>query len=165
MNPEDLYVYGATYSTEDDARFDLEAFQAVAAVGAVGKYDTALISKDDKGKIHVKKQGTPAGSGAWKGALAGGLVGLLFPPTILAGVVTGSVGGAVAGKLWGGMSRAELKDLGQLLETGEWGLVIVGESLLDEFIDKALTKAVKRDQKAVKADNKELEKELKALKS
>lgn len=163
MSAENLHLYAATYGTEDDARFDLETFQEVVDLGVVGKYDTALLSKDDKGKVHVKKQGTPAGNGAWKGTLAGGLVGLLFPPTIIAGAVAGGVGGAIAGKLWGGMSRSDLKELGQVLEVGEWGLVIVGESVLDKYVEKALNRAAKKVSKAVTADHKELEKELQAI--
>jgi uncharacterized membrane protein len=165
MNTDNLYVYGATYLTEDDARFDLDAFQDIVDLGVVGKYDTALVSKDAKGKVHVKKQGTSTGAGAWKGALAGGVVGLIFPPSILAGAVVGGISGAVAGDRWGGMSRSELNELGQLLDVGEWGLVIVGESLLDEYIDKSLNKAQKKVNKVVKADRKEIEKDLHALES
>jgi len=163
MNTKDLFVYTAAYRSEDDARFDLEAFRDLATTAVVGDYDTALVTKNAKGKVHVEKHGTQTTHGAWHGALAGGVIGLLFPPAILSSALIGGSIGAITGKLWGGMPRGDLKDLGEVLDTGEWGLVIIGESKLDECVEKTLKKALKQSRKALKADRKELEKELKAL--
>jgi len=163
MKTDDLFVYAASYRKENDARADMEAFFDIATTDVVGDYDTALISKDEQGKVHVEKHGSETPGGAWRGALAGGVVGLLFPPTILTGALVGGGIGAIAGKLWGGMPRADLKDLGEVLDVGEWGLVIIGESKLDEYIEKAMKKALKKVKKTLKADRKDLKKELKAI--
>jgi uncharacterized membrane protein len=159
MSSDNFFVFTAAYSDESDARADLESFQDIVSEGLVGKYDTAIVTKDDKGKVHVEKHGEATKSGAWKGALAGGLVGLLFPPSILAGSLIGGATGALAGKLWGGISRADLKDLGEALDEDETGLVIVGESKVEEYVDKAFKKARKHVQKALKAQMDELEHE------
>ena len=160
MNTDDLFVFAAAYDDEADALSDLETFFDLALVGAVGKYDTAILTKDEDGKVHVEKHGTAAKSGAWKGAIAGGIVGLLFPPSILVGSLVGGATAGLAAKLWGGMSRANLKEIGEALDDYETGLVIVGESTLDELVEKALKKARKRVRKELKATRKELEKEL-----
>ena len=162
MSSNDLFIYAACYDSEEMAREDLEAFQEAASVGAVGRYDTAILTKTAEGKVKVEKHGTQAKSGGWKGAVAGGIVGLLFPPSILAGALTGAAAGGIAGKLWGGMSRSDLRDLGEVLDYGQNGLVIVGESTLDEFVEKTLKRATKRARKIAKADLKELERELDA---
>ena len=162
MSSNDLFIYAVCYDSEEMAREDLETFQDIASVGVVGKYDTAILQKTAEGRVKVEKHGTEAKSGAWKGAIAGGIVGLLFPPTILAGALTGAAAGGIAGKLWGGMSRSDLKDLGEVLDYGQTGLVIIGESTLDEFVEKALKRAAKRARKVTKADLKELERELDA---
>jgi len=44
MSTNNLFVYAAAYADEADARSDLEAFQELASVGVVGKYDTALLT-------------------------------------------------------------------------------------------------------------------------
>ena len=160
MSTDDLFVYAAAYDDEEDALSDLETFFELALVGVVGKYDTAILTKDEDGKVHVEKHGSATKGGAWKGAIAGGIVGLLFPPSILVGSIVGSAAGGLAGKLWGGMSRANLKDLGDALDECETGLVIVGEPTIDEFIEKALKKAKKHIRKELKAEQKELEREL-----
>ena len=160
MNTDDLFVFAAAYDDEADALSDLEKFFDLALVGAVGKYDTAILTKDEDGKVHVEKHGTAAKSGAWKGAIAGGIVGLLFPPSILVGGLVGGVAAGLTAKLWGGMSRSNLKEIGEALDDYQTGLVIVGESTLDELVEKALKKARKRVRKELKATRKELEKEL-----
>ena len=160
MNPNDLFVYAARYDNEDEARGDLEEFQEIASVGLVGKFDTAILTKTAEGKVKIEKHGTQAKSGGWKGAVAGGIVGLLFPPSILAGALAGATAGSVAGKLWGGMSRNDLNALGEVLDDGETGLVIVGESTVDEFVEKALKRATKRIRKVAKANLADLDREL-----
>ncbi|MGA9535449.1 MAG: DUF1269 domain-containing protein [Desulfobacterales bacterium] len=160
MDSNDLFIYAARYDNEDDARGDLEAFQEIASVGVVGKYDTAVLKKTAEGKVKVEKHGTQAKSGGWKGAIAGGVIGLLFPPSILVGALAGGAAGAVTGKLWGGMPRKDLNALGEVLDEGEIGLVIVGESTLDEFVEKALKRAVKRARKVAKTRLADLDREL-----
>ena len=160
MSTNDLFVYAAAYDDEGDARFDLETFSELALVGVVGKFDTAILTKDADGKVHVEKHGTATTSGAWKGAIAGGIVGLLFPPSILVGGLVGGASGGLVGKLWGGMSRANLKEIGEALDECETGLVIVGESTVDELIEKTLKKAKKRVRKELKATVKDIEKEM-----
>lgn len=157
------FAYAAIYDSVDDAKYDRDTFIELGSSKIVGRYDTAILTKDDNGKVHIKKHGTPPKSGAWRGALAGVVISLLFPPSIFAGGILGGVAGVLAGKLWGGLSRTDLKELGELMDEGEAGLLIVGESKLDEYLEKALKRAKKQIAKEIRVEEKEFEKELKEL--
>lgn len=159
MSDNPVFLYLASYPTEEDARADYEALKDLHALGAVGTYDAALVIKDDNGKVHVHKHEKPTQHGAWAGAAAGAVVGLLFPVTILGAAVVGAAGGGLIGHVSRGMSRSDVKELGDLLDEGQAGLVVVGESTLEKQIDKALSRAAKRLDRQLAADAKELERE------
>ena len=78
-----VFIYIGTYASEVDARADYDVVKDLHAAGAVGTYDAAVITKDDKGKVHVNKDETTTRHGAWGGAGVGALVGILFPPSII----------------------------------------------------------------------------------
>ncbi len=100
-----VFIYIGTYASEVDARSDYDVVKDLHLVGAVGTYDAAVITKDDKGKIHVNKDETTTRHGAWGGAAAGALIGILFPPSIIGTALVGAAVGGVSGHLWKGMSR------------------------------------------------------------
>ncbi len=59
------------------------------AVGAVGTYDAAVVTKDDADKVHENKDEMATRHGAWGGAAVGALIGLRFPPAFLASTAVG----------------------------------------------------------------------------
>ncbi len=160
MADHPVFLYTAAYSDLADAELDYEALKELHEVGIVGTYDAALIRKDADGKVHVHKREKPTQHGAWGGAAAGALIGLIFPPSIIGTAIVGSVVGGVAGHLWKGMSRGDLKDVGELLDEGQAALVVVGESKAEEAIEKAITRADKELSKELDVESKDLEKEL-----
>ena len=107
-----VFIYIGTYASEVDARADYEVVKDLHAVGAIGTYDAAVVTKDDHGKIHVNKDETTTRHGAWGGAAAGALVGILFPPSIIGSAIAGAAIGGVSGHLWKGMSRTDVKEFG-----------------------------------------------------
>jgi cell division protein FtsI/penicillin-binding protein 2 len=58
--------------------------------------------------------------------------------------------------------RGDAKEFGETLESGEAALVVIGESRVEEQLDKALTHAEKSIEKEVDADGKEFETDLEA---
>jgi len=111
--------------------------------GAVGSYDAAVITKDDYGKVHVNKDEQATRHGGWGGAVAGAVVGLLFPPAVINTALVGGAIGAVSGHLWRGLSRSDVKELGDLIDSGQAALIVVGESTLEDALNKAGLKAEK----------------------
>jgi uncharacterized membrane protein len=82
--------------------------------------------------------------GAWSGAAAGALVGILFPPSIIATAIVGAAVGGASGHLWRGMSRADVKEFGEIIDEGQAALIVVGNSTLEAALTKAKLKAEKQ---------------------
>jgi GTP-binding protein EngB required for normal cell division len=60
------------------------------------------------------------------------------------------------------MSRGDLKDLGEQLDKGQAGLVVVGVSDMGAKIEAAMTKADKVEEKQLDADTADLAKDVEA---
>jgi len=131
-----LYVIAAAYDNTEAAVADYQAVKELyRAVRSSHDFDAAVIAKDEKGKVRiVKKHEEPTRHGAAVGlgwGLAVGVVAVLFPPVGIGLVGAGATGaaiGGVAGHASGGMSRGDLKDLGDALDTGQSGLIVVYET-------------------------------------
>src|SRR3954465_11583211 len=128
-----LYVAAATYDDVDAAVADYDAVKALyRAVRSSHDFDAAVIRKTADGKVKiVKKHEQPTRHGAAVGlgwGLAVGVTAALFPPLGIGIATAGGAGaaiGGVAGHASKGMSRGDLKDLGEALDEGQAGLVVV----------------------------------------
>lgn len=141
--PDGMFLYIGTYPSEAAARADYDVVKELHSADVVGTYDAAVISKDPSGKVHVNKDEMATRHGGWGGAAAGAVVGILFPPAILGSALVGAAIGGVGGHLWRGISRSDVKELGELIDAGEAALVVVGASTLEAALDKAELKAEK----------------------
>jgi uncharacterized membrane protein len=148
-----LDVLVATYNNVGDAETDLRRIRDIyKTLGTSHNFDAAVISKSKMGRVKIDKT-YEAGRRheALKGlgfGLAAGLVAALFPPVgIGAAVAAGGAGGAAIGAIVGhvqsGMPRGDLKDLADLLDRAEAGLIVVYEAKLAEQVAKNI-KAVKK---------------------
>jgi uncharacterized membrane protein len=155
--PDAVFIYIGTYPNEIAARADYGIVKDLHAAGAVGTYDAAVVTKDAAGKVHVNKDETATRHGAWGGAAVGAVVGILFPPSIIAGAAIGAPVGGVGGHLWRGMSRADVKEFGEIIDEGQAALVIVGASKLQQALDKAGLKAEKHVAKELNVSTKDVD--------
>ena len=162
MSDKPVFLYAAVYDEIADAEADYEAVFELHDAGAIGTFDSAVIRKDDDGKVRVTKTEKPTQHGAWTGAGVGALVGLVFPPAIIGSAIVGAGAGGLAGHLSKGMSRGDLKDLGQELEAGSAAVIVLGESQIEEQLEKALARSNKVIQKQVDADADEFKREIDA---
>ena len=138
----------------------------------IDSYDAAVIQRRADGKVKItKKHETPTRVGGVLGGgvgLATGLVVALFPIAAIGGglialtTAGGAVVGAVAGHAAAGMSRHDLKELGEHLDAGQAGLVVVGVSDMGTKIEQAMKKANKVETKKLKADTAEIEADAKS---
>ena len=151
------FILVATYPDDRAAREDYQIVKEAHARGLVGSYDAALITKDKNGKVHENKDETSTRHGAWWGVAAGAAVGVLFPPSIIGAAAIGGVIGGVSGHLAKGMSRTQAKELGDFIDPGEAGLVVVGESKVKPAIAKAVTHAEKQTAKELNVDPKDVD--------
>jgi uncharacterized membrane protein len=163
-----LLVVVGVYGSVDDAKADYELVGDLhTEAGLIDAYDAAVIERTDKGKTKiVKKHETPTRVGGVLGGgmgLATGLVVALFPFAavgggLLAGTTAGgAVLGAVAGHAAAGMSRHDLKELGEHLDEGTAGLVVVAVSDMGAKVERAMQRAEKLQRKQLEADVSEIE--------
>jgi uncharacterized membrane protein len=156
--PEAVFIYVGTYPSKAAAEADYEIVKDLHMAGAVGTYDAAVVTKDDNGKVHENKDEMATRHGGWGGAAVGALIGCLFPPAFIAATAAGAAIGAVSGHLWRGMSRADCKELGDIIDDGQAALVIVGESKVAEAVDQAGLKADKQVARELDVKSKDIDK-------
>lgn len=82
----------------------------------------------------------------------GAVLGLVFPPSLIATAAVGGLAGGLVGHLWKGMSRKQMHDLGEQLDSGQAALVVVGPELLKDVLGDAVTKAERVEQHEITAD-------------
>ena len=151
------FILVATYPDEQAAREDYQLVKEAHAEGLVGSYDAAVVTKDVTGKVHENKDETSTRHGAWWGVAAGAAVGVLFPPSILGAAAVGGVVGGVGGHLAKGMSRSQAKELGDFINPGEAGLLVVGESKVEQVLAKSIKRAEKKTAKELDIDPKDVD--------
>jgi uncharacterized membrane protein len=148
---DSTFIFLAVYGDEADAQADYDVVKELHAAKAIGSFDAAVIRRDDDGKIHVNKDETATRKGAWGGAAVGAVVGVLFPPSLLASAGVGALAGGLGGHFLKGMSRKDVKELGEYLDPGEVALLVVGDWQLDKAIDRAFSRAIKKMDREVKS--------------
>ncbi len=161
-------VYPDLKSAEED--YDLVK-ELHSKEGLMDAYDAAVIHRRDDGKVKItRKHETPTRVGGVLGGGAGlatGLVIALFPFAAIGGGLLaataggGAILGAVAGHAAAGMSRDDLKELGESLDNGEAGLVVVGVMDMEARIEQAMRRAEKLEKKELKADVEAIERDAK----
>lgn len=156
----DTFIYVAAYPSEMAAQADYQAIKELHKGGLVGSYDAAVVTKDAKGKVHENKDETATRHGAWWGIAAGAAVGAIFPPSILVSAAAGGVIGGVTGHLAKGMSRERAKELGDFIEPGQAGLVVVGETNVEQAVQDAVTRAEKTTAEELGVDPKDVDRAL-----
>jgi uncharacterized membrane protein len=157
-----VFLYAAIYDEIADAEADYEAVFDLHDAGAIGTFDSAVIRKEEDGKVRVTKTEKPTQHGAWTGAAVGALVGIIFPPAILGSAIVGAGAGGLTGHLSRGIPRGDLKDLGEELEAGTAAVIVLAESKIEEQLEQATKRANKLIEKQVDADADELEREIDA---
>lgn len=126
MSEDNTIVYTAVYGDKDVALADLEALENLHDLEVLGKYDAAVVEKDD-GKPHIVKR--------------------VDQPSYR--VIPELFGG-------GTLPRKELHEAAEELATGEVGLIVVGEPTLEKAFDEAVTHAVKTTKRSFDAAADEL---------
>jgi uncharacterized membrane protein len=173
MAVDTFVAYVGVYDNAAGADADYEAVKELhTKAGLIDAYDAAVIERRADGKVKItKKHETPTRVGGVLGGGAGlatGLVLVLFPFAAIGGglvaVATGggAVLGAVAGHAAAGMSRKDLKDLGEHLDVGQAGLVVVAVLDSGAEIERAMKQARKIEARQLKADTAAIEADAKS---
>ena len=147
MADPNYILYVASY--DDDASAS-EDYEAIKQLGDTAVVAAAVLDRDADGKVTAKEHGAgPVGGGAIVGGGLGLVLGLFAPPLLLASAVGAGIGAGV-GKI---MKRHQEKQIG--LDAEDWlpvnssAIVAVIDDLYLDRIDRAVTKAVKKTNKAI----------------
>src|SRR4029079_1829272 len=163
-------VYVGVYADVDSADADSELIKDLhREAGLIDAYDAAVIQRREGNKVKiVRKHETPTRVGGVLGGgvgLAPGLVVVLFPFAAVGGgllaatTAGGAVLGAVAGHAAAGMSRHDLKEIGEHLDSGQAGLVVVGVSDMGAKIEREMRHAEKIEKKQLHVDVEDIERD------
>ena len=170
MAIDTLMVYVGVYDNVAAAEADYQLVKELhTKAGLIDGYDAAVVERRDDGKTKiVKKHETPTRVGGVLGGgigLATGLVVALFPFAAIGGGLLaattggGALLGALAGHAAAGMSRDDLKELGETLDAGQAGLVVVAVSDMGAKVEAEMKRAEKLEKKELKADTAAIERD------
>lgn len=173
MPIDTFFAFSGVYEDVAGALADYDAVHALhTEIGLIDAYDAAVIERKADGKVKiVKKHETPTRVGGVLGGgvgLATGLAIALFPAAAIGGgllLATGGGGallGAVAGHAAAGMSRGDLKEIGESLDSGQAGLIVVAVADMQAKVEAAMKHAEKVQAKQLKADTEAVERDAKA---
>jgi uncharacterized membrane protein len=171
MAVDTFMVYVGVYPTVVAARADYELVHDLhTKADLIDAYDAAVIEREPEGKVRiVKRHETPTRAGGVLGGgvgLATGVVVALFPFAAIGGglLAASTAGGALLGALAGhaaaGMSRSDLQELGEHLEAGQAGLVVVAVSDMGAKVERAMRSAAKVEARQLKADSARIEQDV-----
>lgn len=165
-------VFAASYDALGAAEADFRAVHEFYMVaGRLDSCDAAVIARDEAGKVRiVVKHEPPAARGAGTGlgtGLAGGALVALFPAvSTSAGLLLGAAGGAgigvLAGHVSAGLGRAGLKELGEVLDHGHSGLVVVAAEDAADRAGHFIRHASRLTRKPLRADETAVAEDIKA---
>jgi uncharacterized membrane protein len=148
MAYENMTLFVAAYGGDASAAAD--DFEALKGFGDTAVVAAVVLERDAGGKVDVKEHGGGlVGAGTALGAVGGLVVGLFAPPLLLATAVGAGVGAGIGGLV----KRHEEKEIGvsaeEWLPAGSSAIVAVVDDLYLDRVDQAVTKAVKKTNKAI----------------
>ena len=168
MSVDTFIVYVGVYPGLTDAIADYELVKDLhTEAGLIEGYDEAVIERRVDGKVRIaKKHETPTRVGGVLGGgfgLATGVVVALFPFAAIGGgllaatTAGGAVLGAVAGHAAAGLTRSDLKDLGEQLDAGAAGLVVVAVADMGAKVEQAMARAEQVESREMTVDTTDIE--------
>lgn len=118
------YLVVTIYEDMEEAEKVREDLSSGEHKGYISLDDSAVVVKDQEGKVHVKNQ---VDRGVKVGAVTGGFLGLLlaffFP---IGGLILGALGGGLLGKLFDmGVDKKFVKEVSESLTPGSSALFII----------------------------------------
>ncbi len=155
MTEKGLHLYLGVYPNAEGAEADYHDLTILHSSGRLGTYDAAVVVKDEQGKVHIKKREKPTEHAAWTGIGVGAVLGVLFPPSIIGTAIVGGVAGGLIGHVWKGVSRGDIKEMGEALDAGEAAFIVVASPEADWQEERILSRAHQRVVKRLDVDHHE----------
>jgi len=136
----------AVYPDLETAKKDWAQVESAASSKEIDLGDAALVQRLPDGMVQTVERQSHHGWG--KGLVAGAVVGLLFPPSIIIGAAAGAASGGVIARLNRSFDRGDIKDLGEVMDSGEIAMVVLTTEDSRSTLDGLLTGATNKITKA-----------------
>ncbi|MCJ7437055.1 MAG: hypothetical protein MUP97_04745 [Acidimicrobiia bacterium] len=149
----------ATYADRQGAVDDYDAVKSAKRDGDFDHLAVAIVSKGADGHLDVERHDSTAKHGAWAGALMGGAILVAAPAAAVGagavgvGTAVGAGGGVsmaglagaggLAGHFWRNIPKDKTREMGDLLDSGESGLIVVAVDKKGTDITPLLSRATK----------------------
>ena len=115
-----------TFDNEDEAGKVRESIKSIQKQGVISLDDSAVITKDEDGQIHVKNEldrGVKVGIAG--GGLLGMFIGFMFGGPLVAALI-GGLGGALVGASTDmGLQKTFIKEVSEAIKPGSSALFII----------------------------------------
>ena len=132
MSENTVSVIIGTYANVEEANTDLDYILSEREEYYTSTFDAAVVGKDDEGKVRIDRR-------------------YETPPVLLELGAIGAATGAIAGHLMRGMSRGDVKELGDSLDASCAALVVAVESSQSERAKGHMGRATSITEKEVAA--------------
>ncbi|MFL5735999.1 MAG: DUF1269 domain-containing protein [Actinomycetota bacterium] len=159
-----VMVLAASYDSVEAAEADYEAIKALYYdVKSSHDFDAAVLEREADGKVKVvDKHEQPTRHTAWKGLALGAAAAILPGIGLGVGAAVGAAIGAVTGHFKGGMSNDDLKKLGEVLDEGQAGLLVLYKTNMADQIAANIKTVNRHVSEEIDANADELARQLKA---
>jgi uncharacterized membrane protein len=146
----------ATYNNKNAAEQDYDAIKGIKHEGQLDHLAIAMVEKKADGDLKIDRHDSTAKHLAWGGGVLGGVftvisapLGIVFLGSLATSAAVGAGAGGLVGHFWNNIPKDDARRMGDLLEAGDFGLVIVAVNPTGADIDAMLANA---DTKIVKND-------------
>jgi len=148
-----LIVFGAAYDDVGDAMKDFAEMKDMHGEHEIGDYDAGIVTREPSGML-ILSNGDSTGhyKGATAGAVVGAVLGVVFPPSMLGLSALGAAAGAAIGGVKKHIGRGDIKSLGDLLQPGESGILLVTTSVSDKAGAALMPRAKRKKAIEVEGD-------------
>ncbi len=151
MSDKPVTVAVATYADMESAEQDYDAIRGMKHQGQIDHLAIAMVVKDEDGELKIDRHDSTAKHLAWGGGVLGGVLavvsaplGIVFlgPLAVTTAVWAGA--GGLVGHFWKNIPKDEIRRMGDLLEEGDVGLVIVAVNPQGADVESLLANAAKK---------------------
>lgn len=141
----------ATYNDKASAEHDYDAIWGSRDEGHLDHVAIATVEKDADGRLKKDRHNSTAKHMAWGGGILGGALtvisaplGIVFLGPLAATSAVWAGAGGLVGHFWHNIPKDEVRRMEDVLEAGQYGLVVVAVNPSGTAIDALLVNAIKK---------------------
>jgi uncharacterized membrane protein len=151
MSNKRTTVAVATYRDKGAAEQDFDAVWGIKHEGQIDHLAIAMVEKTDEGDLKVDRHDTSAKHLAWGGGILGASLavisaplGIVFLGPLAASSAVWAGAGGLVGHFWKNIPKDQVRKMSDLLEAGDFGLVIVAVNPKEAAIGSLLANATSK---------------------